>query len=217
MAITQDQVNKVCKQLQEAGESQTLAAVREALGSGSMATIAKMVRTWRETQWDERHGNEPQNQTDTPNAIEEMAGKMASAIWKEAEKLADQRLAADREAMKTELASAKKELEEAYEAMEEMAQQIKNLQNVQNEAFGEFKKLQNEIDKLKAECQTAREKTATAEGRANQAETLCKMMMDGIGKMQEKPEQTATGKKKASVKAGPETEIVDTKTRPLAL
>jgi chromosome segregation ATPase len=149
MAITQDQVNKVCEQLIAEHEEPTLAAVRSELGTGSMATIAKMVREWRKSGATTR--SEETIQVTAPETVQGLAGKMAVAIWAEATKAARDELESERAAMKLEVNQVKTDLEAAYASMDEMQKRIENLEKSQEKAFQEFKRMKNEEAQLIAE------------------------------------------------------------------
>lgn len=48
--ITQDQVSKAAESIRESGGRPTARAIRERLGSGSMATVLKFLQVWQDTQ-----------------------------------------------------------------------------------------------------------------------------------------------------------------------
>lgn len=106
MAISQEQVNEVCNSIAAAGGTPTLIKVREALGSGSMATIAKMVREWK-------GAGETVTATQmsaTPDSIQAMAAKM----WAEAQRVAAAQYEAQRTEMAAQVETADQALETAY-------------------------------------------------------------------------------------------------------
>lgn len=165
MAITQEQVNKVCAELIEDNDAPTLAAVRAELGTGSMATIAKMVRTWRESQGTATRSDATAAAVDVPEVVQALAQKMAGAMWAEAERLAAARLSAERDAMAANVASVRAELETSYESLDVMQKRIDVLERQAEEAFEQFKK-------MRAEEAAMRQAVAMATNEATEAKAI---------------------------------------------
>ncbi|HEM7880099.1 TPA: DNA-binding protein [Burkholderia contaminans] len=53
--ITQEQVSKTAEQIRDAGGRPTARAVRERLGTGSMATVLKFFQAWQDAQAEVRY------------------------------------------------------------------------------------------------------------------------------------------------------------------
>lgn len=187
MAITQDQVNKVCEQLIAEHDEPTLAAVRSELGTGSMATIAKMVREWRKSGTTTK--DDEQVQVTAPDTVQALAGKMAVAIWAEATKAARDELESERAAMKLEINQVKTDLEAAYASMDEMQKRIESLEKSQDEAFQQFKRMKNEEARLIAERTKAFEAVNAARSEAAEAKAVVPHLTAHIEAAQKETEQ----------------------------
>ena len=121
MAVNQERVNAVCDELAKAGKKATLAAVRDALGEGSFSTIRPMVQNWKAGRGDVAADA---GAVVVPDAVQAMGGKLLAEVWALAERLAGERLAAERASIAAAREEMGAELAQAYAEMEALREQL---------------------------------------------------------------------------------------------
>lgn len=134
MAITTQDIHAAADKLAGNGVKPTLAEVRAALGGGSFTTISESMKTWRQ----EQQADQQLQQVDLPNAINERLQALGAEMWQSANSLANERLAAERDALAVAQAAAAQELDEHKESIKtlehEQAELLEQLDLVQSKA-----------------------------------------------------------------------------------
>lgn len=113
MALTIQDIHATADRLAEQGIKPTLAEVRKALGGGSFTTISDAMKSWRQEQQIEQQ----LQQIDLPSSIEERLKSLGAEMWQSAINMANERLAAEREALAVAQTKAQAETDEAREAV----------------------------------------------------------------------------------------------------
>ena len=85
MAITQDQIFAAADELDAAGQSATLAAVRKALGGGSFTTISDAMAEWKAR----KAARDTPPREPPPPALADRLGVLGAEIWSAALELAN--------------------------------------------------------------------------------------------------------------------------------
>lgn len=134
MAITTQDIHATADKLAEQGIKPTLAEVRAALGGGSFTTIGESMKTWRQ----EQQADQQLQQVDLPNSINERLQALGAEMWQSANSVANERLAAEREALAVSQAAAAQELDEHKESIKtlelEQAELLEQLDLEQSKA-----------------------------------------------------------------------------------
>ncbi len=226
MAITQEQVNEVCNSIADAGGTPTLIKVREALGSGSMATIAKMVREWK-------GAGEAENTAAPVSATPENIQAMAAKMWAEAQRIAAMQYEAQRAEMAAQVEAAEQALETAYaEWSAEKAQMMQIHKTAFENMDGTIEAQRQQIALLVTERESAYRAASVAEAvqMASQQEArryaeLAQQLAKSLESIKARPAPSqaqpktkgkqATGKKQ--VPTVDQDKTADTKTLPLSI
>ena len=167
MAITKEQIFAVADDLDAAGQNPTLANVRKQLGGGSFTTISEAMNEWRARKASQAAPiREP-----APASITEKLAELGGDLWAVALDMANNRLAAEREALE----AVRQETEAARQEAAELADQL----TVElDEAKGRIAALEaaeatakGEAEALREKLAAAGEKAATAEARAGELRT----------------------------------------------
>lgn len=125
MAVTKDEIWAKADELDAAGQSPTLAAIRKALGSGSYSTIQAAMSEWRA-----RRNKLPAAPTEpAPQALSEAAQRMASEIWGAAIAQARTEFQQERAALLAEKAQAEAAYREAVDLSDAMEADMTNLKS----------------------------------------------------------------------------------------
>ena len=167
MAISKEQIFAVADELDAAGQNPTLANVRKQLGSGSFTTISEAMNEWRARKASQAAPiREP-----APQAITDKLAELGGDLWAVALEMANNRLAAEREALE----AVRQETEAARQEAAELADQLTGeldeakarvaaLEAVEAAAKGE-------ADELRGKLAATSERAATAEARAGELRT----------------------------------------------
>ena len=116
MAITKEQIFAVADDLDAAGQNPTLANVRKQLGGGSFTTISEAMNEWRARKASQAAPiREP-----APASITEKLAELGGDLWAVALDMANNRLAAEREALE----AVRQETEAARQEAAELADQL---------------------------------------------------------------------------------------------
>jgi hypothetical protein len=160
MAVNQERVNAVCDELANAGKGATLAAVRDALGEGSFSTLGPMVRAWKAGRGT---GAGDVVAVTVPDAVQAVGGRMLAEVWVMAERMAGERLGAERAAMDAARVEMAGELEAAYadmeglrEALAQAKAEMMGMAERERAAVAELAKAQAEVQGLQVEAAAAR-------------------------------------------------------------
>lgn len=116
MAITREQIWAVADELDAAGQSPTLAAVRNAVGGGSYTTIQEAMVEWKAR----KAAKEAPIREPAPSTIAGRLSEVGAEIWAAALELANARLAAERASLE----QARAEIEAARQEAAELADQL---------------------------------------------------------------------------------------------
>ena len=116
MALTSFEIHAIADQLDAAGTSPTLAAVRKALGGGSFTTISEAMQAWKAS----RQATTAPMRESAPSAFTERLEGVAADLWAMALDLANNRLRTEREALE----QARVELEQARQEAADLADQV---------------------------------------------------------------------------------------------
>jgi chromosome segregation ATPase len=101
--LNEKSIIEMCEKLQSDGLNPTQNAVRDALGGGSFATIAPVIKKWRE----QLNENEQLINIVIPASVETALSTLGGQLWRSATSEAEARMTSEREA----LASARDELD----------------------------------------------------------------------------------------------------------
>ena len=152
MAISTADIHAAADALAAQGKRPTLAAVRAALGGGSFSTIGEALKTWHKP--DSEHANE---KAPIPAAISEGAARMAAALWAQAQEHLQQAIHAAHEEFQQQRHAIETVRQEAVEAADSFSAQLAEARQ--------------ELDTLRTELATTRERLAAMTDRAQKAET----------------------------------------------
>ena len=133
MAITREQILETASKLAEQGIKPTQTNVREALGGGSFTTIAEALREWRQ----EQDQTAQLQQVVIPSDITDKTSLLVAQIWETAQNLANDRLLAEREALKHKEALINADIDESNKIIE-------TLENEQSELTLKLDALNND-------------------------------------------------------------------------
>lgn len=213
MAVNQERVNVVCNELTSGGKKATLAAVRDALGEGSYSTIGPMIQKWKAGRGEVAGGDTVA--VSVPDAIQAAGGRMMAEVWAMAERLAAERLTADRAAMDAERAAMAAELETAYGELESLREEITKESGQLKEAI----KSENNWKERVAAMAKAENELRTEVAIAKAEAEAYKLAIDKFNPKldQEQPKKPVLSKKAGKAIAKSNTGPVDTLTAPLVL
>lgn len=166
MAITKQAIFDAADALDAGGQRPTLAALRKAVGGGSFTTISEAMKEY----WAVRALRKAPVLEPAPAVVGERLSEVAGEIWALALQVANERLAAEREAFDAARAQAEQEKQEAVELADAVTAELETLQ-------GKFSALEECERTARQEAVTqleqlaaSRERAATAEARAAEIE-----------------------------------------------
>lgn len=136
MALKYEDVVRAANSLLLANKKVTVRSVKSELGSGSLGTIAKHLKVWRETNQDHQ----------LPASLV----SLTQALWSEALKVAEEQFADDRSVYEEDLENMREELNEAYASIEDTKEQhricAEELDKTVNELRDSRSRVQSLID-----------------------------------------------------------------------
>jgi hypothetical protein len=159
MAITKKAIFDAADVLDAGGQRPTLAALRKAVGGGSFTTISEAMKEW----WAGRALREAPAREPAPAVVGERLSEVAGEIWALALQVANERLAAEREAFDAARAQAEQEKQEAVELADAVTAELETLQ-------GKFSVLEEGERTARQDAATQREQLAVSRERAATAE-----------------------------------------------
>ena len=134
---TTNRIFKIADELDAAGQSPTLAAVRKLLGGGSYTTISQAMNEWRA----KKATKETPVREAAPQAITELLEQVGMEVWGQALQLANGRLVSEREALDT----ARQDLEAQRQEAADLADQVSHeLETARQEVLALRKQLDAE-------------------------------------------------------------------------
>ena len=152
--ITQEQVFKTADELKQQGEHPSVAAVREAIGSGSYSTVNRYLQLWREQQ------EKDMVSVDLPAPVEEAYRKAAAIAWAEASRVAGEQVAIVKEKAEQEQQRREEEARDAAAEIERLEQQAGQVEPLQ----ARVQELTEQLTRLEAENrQLSEQRTTQAE------------------------------------------------------
>ena len=166
MAITKDQIFAVAAELDAAGHSPTLAAVRKALGGGSFTTISEGMTEWKAR----KVAKETPLRELAPPVIAERLAELGAEIWAAALELANGRLASEREALETTRVQLEAEKLEAAELADQVTAELEEAKLALQAGTLAEKAARAEVDGLRQQLGEAKLQGATAVARADEIE-----------------------------------------------
>ncbi len=168
MALTTEQIHATADSLSEQGSKPTLLNVRKALGGGSYTTISDAMRTWRQEQQHEQKLQE----VAIPDIVNEKAQFLIATVWQQATSVADERLTAERKALKI----AK---EDAQDKVNQLLDAVKNLEDEKNDNLKELDLLTEQVDRTesRAALATANLEKVTAQSKV-EIDTLKQQLVE---------------------------------------
>jgi chromosome segregation ATPase len=162
MAITPDKIFAVADELDAAGFSPTLAAVRKALGGGSFTTISEGMTAWKAR----KAARAQPTMAPAPAAITQRLADLGAEVWAAALAQADARLASDRDALQTERSQLEAERAEAAELADQVMAELEVTKSALAATAAADRAARSEVDGLREQLVDARLRAATAEARA---------------------------------------------------
>ena len=159
MAITKQAIFDAADALDAGGQRPTLAALRKAVGGGSFTTISEAMKEY----WAFRALREAPVLEPAPAVVGDRLSEVAGEIWALALQVANERLAAEREAFDAARAQAEQEKQEAVELADAVTAELETLQ-------GKFSVLEEDERTARQEAVTQREQLAASRERAATAE-----------------------------------------------
>jgi chromosome segregation ATPase len=177
MTSTTPRIFEIADELDAAGQSPTLAAVRKALGGGSYTTISQAMNEWRT----KKAAKETPIREAAPQAIADLLGQFGMEVWAQALQLANGRLAAEREALE----KARQEIEAQRLEAAELADQVSTeLEAARQEASSLRGQLETERNNARTTSDTLRERErdlAVALARADEINTRAIQLHEQLG------------------------------------
>ena len=169
--ITQEEVNAVADQLRATGVKPTARAVREALGTGSMATVLKYLQAWQS-----RQIRPPETQAGLPLGLQRALVDFVA-----------QEVAAAKAAIEGDLVSAQQasqdliaESERLAAALESEQSTVEALQSDNAELSGRLAQLAKDLEEVKAEAAAQRE----AAGLARTEKAKLELRLEGVPRLE---------------------------------
>ena len=159
MAITKQAIFDAADALDAGGQRPTLAALRKAVGGGSFTTISEAMKEY----WAFRALREAPVLEPAPAVVGDRLSEVAGEIWALALQVANERLAAEREAFDAARVQAEQEKQEAVELADAVTAELETLQ-------GKFSVLEEGERTARQEAVTQREQLAASRERAATAE-----------------------------------------------
>ena len=162
MAISKDQIFAAADELDAAGQSPTLAAVRKALGGGSFTTISEGMTDWKAR----KAAKETPLREPAPPLVAERLAELGAELWAAALELANGRLAAEREGLETLRIQLEAEKVEAAELADQVTAELEVAKQGLTAAAAAEQAARAELEGLRQQLSQARLQAATAQARA---------------------------------------------------
>jgi chromosome segregation ATPase len=161
MAITKEQIFAVADELDAAGQSPTLAAVRKAVGGGSFTTLSEAMTEWKAR----KAAKETPLREPAPAVLCERLTAFGAELWAAALELANARLASEREALETARVQLQAEKTEAAELADQLAAELEQAKTRASHLEIAERAAREGVDALRIQLALLSERAATAEAR----------------------------------------------------
>jgi chromosome segregation ATPase len=162
MAINKEQIFAVADDLDAAGQSPTLAAVRKAVGGGSFTTISEAMTEWKAR----KAAKEASLREPAPAVLSERLTTFGAELWAAALELANGRLASERAALETARVQLQAEKTEAAELADQVAAELEQAKTRASHLELAERAAREGVDALRIQRALLSERAATAEARA---------------------------------------------------
>ena len=181
-ALTTESIHAMADKLSSEGKYPTLALLRQELGSGSYTTISEAMKLWRE----EKAKSDIIPIPPIPDEVNNTIQTATQSIWQSAMTVAENKLQAEREALKQAQGDMAQRQKETIEMADQLDQEIAQLKQKLQEAINTTQKFTEDNDRLKTELINIKKDYSMAnaqitklEKKANDANAK---MMDAIEK-----------------------------------
>jgi chromosome segregation ATPase len=161
MAINKEQIFAVADELDAAGQSPTLAAVRKAVGGGSFTTISEAMTEWKAR----KAAKETPLREPAPAVLSERLTAFGTELWAAALELANARLVSEREALETARVQLQAEKTEAAELADQVAAELEQAKDRASHLEIAERAAREGADALRIQLALLSERAATAEAR----------------------------------------------------
>ncbi len=166
MATTKERIFEIADEIDTTGQNPTLAAVRKALGGGSFTTISEAMTEWKARKAEK----ETPLRQPAPTAVADRLTEFGAEIWSLALKLANARLAAERESLDAARVQLEAEKQEAAELADQVTGELEALQSKIAALDASEQAARNGVIQLRAQLAQSGERAATAEARVEEIE-----------------------------------------------
>lgn len=178
--ITEAQVAHAADQLLATGSDVSARAIRDALGSGSMTTVLKHLRTWRRTQLAEG-GPLPE----IPDAVREASLRALHEVWRTASREAREAIDQIRTAAGKRGDDLERDLDEALSASQELEEKLADRTAELTAAHERTAALERDLAESKAEARVLRERLETTAREAS--ERLAQVTLERLSELLRQP------------------------------
>jgi len=181
VAITKEQIFAIADELDAAGQNPTLANVRKQLGGGSYTTISEGMNEWRARKASQvAHIREP-----VPATITDKLAELGVDIWAVALEMANNRLAAEREALEAVRQDTEAARQETAELADQLTQELDTAKVQITALETAAASTRNDTDKLRDQLAAASKQAATAEARTSELRSELEYARQELVKVQD--------------------------------
>ena len=181
-ALTTESIQAMADKLSSEGKYPTLALLRQELGSGSYTTISEAMKLWRE----EKAKSDIIPIPPIPDEVNNTIQTATQSIWQSAMTVAENKLQAEREALKQAQDDMAQRQKETIEMADHLDQEIAQLKQTLQEAVNAKQKFTEDNDRLKTELINIKKDYSMANAQITklekQANDANAKMMDAIEK-----------------------------------
>lgn len=181
-ALTTESIHAMADKLSSEGKYPTLALLRQELGSGSYTTISEAMKLWRE----EKAKSDIIPIPPIPDEVNNTIQTATQSIWQSAMTVAENKLQAEREALKQAQDDMAQRQKETIEMAGHLDQEIAQLKQTLQEEVNAKQKFTEDNDRLKTELINIKKDYSMANAQITklekQANDATAKMMDAIEK-----------------------------------
>lgn len=165
MKLTKERIFAAADDIDAGGQTPTLEAVRDALGSGSFGTIGVAMKEWRSR----KEAKEARPLVPPPLAVTERLADLGIGIWSLALEMAYGQLAAERDSFDKARAGLEIEKQEAFELADQVTAALESAQRKIADSEAAERAAVADLSALREQAAALSERTAAAEARAVEA------------------------------------------------